>query len=66
MHLTRKTGDRGHYLYLMPERHQFGNSAGAFVRWGQVRGHNGVIILAPTPHPDAATKGGRYHWKRAS
>jgi hypothetical protein len=62
IHLTRATGDRGHYLFLMPERKQFGNSAGAFKRWGQVRGHNGVIILAPTPHPDEAI-GGHYHWK---
>ena len=62
VHLTRNTGDRGHYLYLMPEGAMFGNSAGSFTRWGQVRGKNGVIILAPTPHPDAAN-GGHYHWK---
>jgi hypothetical protein len=66
VHLTRQTGDRGHYLFLMPEGVMLGNSAGAFTRWGQVRGKNGVIILAPTPHPEPA-KGGKYHWKpRAS
>ena len=36
------------------------------MRWGQVRGKNGVIILEPTPHPDADTKGGHYHWKRSA
>jgi hypothetical protein len=49
---TRSTGDRGHYLFLMPAGQEFGNSAGAFGRWGEVRGKNGVIIVAPTPHPD--------------
>ena len=62
IHLTRHEGDRGHYLFLMPPGTQLGNSAGVFVRWGQVRGKNGVIILEPTPHPD----GGHYHWKRTS
>ncbi|WP_375481985.1 bifunctional DNA primase/polymerase [uncultured Mycobacterium sp.] len=59
IHLTRRTGDRGHYLFLT-HGEQFGNSAGLFMRWGQVRGKNGVIVLAPTPHPDADTKGGDY------
>lgn len=39
---------------------EFGNSAGAFARWGEVRGANGVIIVAPTLHPDADTEGGCY------
>ncbi|MGV0581926.1 phage/plasmid primase, P4 family [Mycolicibacterium elephantis] len=60
---TRKTGDRGHYIFAMPLGESFGNSAGAFARFGQVRGRNGVIIAAPTPHPDAPTKGGHYHQK---
>ena len=55
---TRREGDRGHYIFLMPEGVQFGNSAGAFMRWGQFRGKNGVIIVAPTTHPDAESKGG--------
>ena len=54
---TRREGDRGHYIFLMPEGVQFGNSAGAFMRWGQFRGKNGVIIVAPTPHPDAEIEG---------
>lgn len=56
---TRRSGDRGHYVFLMPPAEQVGNGAGAFMRWGQVRGKNGVIIAAPTPHPDAD---GDYHW----
>ena len=69
IHLSRREGDRGHYLFLMPKApdgKQFGNSAGGFMRWGQVRGKNGVIILEPTPHPDADTKGGYYYWKRST
>ncbi len=57
---TRPEGDRGHYLFLVPEGQQFSNSAGEFGRFGEVRGENGVIIVAPTPHPDAETKGGEY------
>jgi Bifunctional DNA primase/polymerase, N-terminal len=60
---TRCHGDRGHYLYATAPGESFGNGPGAFRRWGQVRGRNGVIIAAPTPHP-AQAKGGRYQWKR--
>ncbi len=61
---TRRQGDRGHYLFATGPGESFGNGPGAFRRWGQVRGRNGVIIAAPTPHPDAKTKGGHYQWKR--
>ncbi len=61
---TRSEGDRGHYLYLMPPNKEFGNSAGAFMAWGEVRGKNGGIVVAPTPHPDAGTKGGCYRWAK--
>jgi hypothetical protein len=61
---TRRDGDRGHYIFAMPPGAEFGNGAGAFMRWGQVRGRNGVIIAAPTPHPDAATKNGDYNQRR--
>ncbi len=61
---TRCQGDRGHYLYATAPGESFGNGPGAFRRWGQVRGRNGVIIAAPTPHPDAKTKAARYQWKR--
>lgn len=60
---TRRQGDRGHYLFATAPGDSFGNGPGAFRRWGQVRGRNGVIIAAPTPHPDAPTKGGHYQWK---
>lgn len=66
VHLTRATGDRGHYLYALRAGEDYGNSAGGFAPWGEVRGRNGVIILAPTPHPDADTKGGLYHWKASA
>ena len=61
---TRCHGDRGHYVYATAPGESFGNGPGAFRRWGQVRGRNGVIIAAPTPHPNAETKGGQYQWKR--
>ena len=61
---TRCQGDRGHYLYATAPGESFGNGPGAFRRWGQVRGRNGTIIAAPTPHPDAKAKGGHYQWKR--
>ncbi|WP_326601855.1 bifunctional DNA primase/polymerase [Rhodococcus sp. PD04] len=54
--------DRGHYVFGVPAGESYGNSAGAFVSFGEVRGKNGVIIAAPTPHVDADTKGGGYLW----
>ncbi|WP_139047389.1 bifunctional DNA primase/polymerase [Rhodococcus erythropolis] len=51
--------DRGHYLFLNDE--SYGNSAGAFAPFGDVRGKNGVIIAAPTPHVD---DDGDYRWVR--
>lgn len=56
--LTRPTGDRGHYVFAMPPGESLSNRAGAFATYGEVRGKNGVVIAAPTPHPD----GGNYHW----
>jgi len=61
---TRKSGDRGHYIFAMPPDNKFGNGGGAFKQYGEVRGRNGVIIAAPTPHPDAETKGGVYRQVR--
>jgi hypothetical protein len=61
---TRRDGDRGHFIFAMPADVEFGNGAGAFMMWGQVRGKNGVIIAAPTPHPDAETKGGDYNQRK--
>lgn len=53
---------RGHYVFAVPVGESYGNSAGAFAPFGDVRGKNGVIIAAPTPHVDAETKGGGYLW----
>jgi Bifunctional DNA primase/polymerase, N-terminal len=61
---TRRDGDRGHYIFAMPPDNEFGNGGGAFKQYGEVRGKNGVIIAAPTPHPDAETKGGIYRQVR--
>ena len=62
---TRASGDRGHYLWLLPDDgREYGNSAGVFGQYGEFRGQNGVIIVAPTKHPDAATKGGVYAWRK--
>jgi putative DNA primase/helicase len=48
---------RGHYVFAC-EPGEFSNSAGGFMRYGDVRGRNGVIIAEPTPHAD----GGQYRW----
>jgi AAA domain/Bifunctional DNA primase/polymerase, N-terminal len=56
--LTRNTGDRGHYVFAVPLGESFSNRAGAFAKFGEVRGTNGVIIAAPTPHAG----GGNYDW----
>jgi hypothetical protein len=62
---TRRDGDRGHYMFLLPDDgKEYGNSAGAFTVAGEFRGKNGVIIAAPTPHPDADMKGGDYRQVR--
>ncbi|MFC6014092.1 bifunctional DNA primase/polymerase [Nocardia lasii] len=59
---TRMSGDRGHYLFAVEAGDNFGNSAGAFASFGEVRGKNGVVLAEPSVHPDAASKDGRYHW----
>jgi hypothetical protein len=42
---------RGHYIFAMPAGRTIGNSGGRLGgSWGEVRGLNGVIIVAP--HPD--------------
>jgi P4 family phage/plasmid primase-like protien len=63
---TRATGDtrRGHYLALLPAGRLIGNSVGKDrLGWGEIRGTNGVIVLAPTRHEKAAD-GGVYTWRR--
>ena len=61
---TRAQGDRAHHLYACEPGDDFGNGAGAFARFGEVRGRNGVIIVAPSVHEKADTDGGRYAWTR--
>jgi hypothetical protein len=52
--------DRRHYLFAMPEGRMLGNSTGGLGGdWGQVRGRNGVIVVAPSVHEDAD---GGYTW----
>lgn len=54
---------RGHYVFLMPEGRKLGNGTGKLGKgWGEVRGRNGVIVVAPSVHPNAA-EGGRYRWE---
>ena len=50
---------RGHYVFTQPPGRNLGNSKGRLDGpWGEVRGRNGVILAAPTAHPD----GGSYRW----
>lgn len=56
-----RSGDRGHYVFAVADGESFGNGAGAFRGFGEVRGKNGVIIAAPTPHP---ARDGHYRWER--
>jgi putative DNA primase/helicase len=52
---------RGHYVFAQPPGRTIGNGWGRLGKaWGEVRGLNGVIIAAPTPHPE----GGLYRWVR--
>lgn len=48
---SQGAGDRGHYIFRTDE--VFGNGAGGFSAWGDVRGKNGAIVLAPSIHPAA-------------
>lgn len=52
---------RGHYLYAMPAGRDIGNGNGNLGKaWGDVRGRNGVIVVAPSAHPN----GGAYAWRK--
>ncbi|AXQ53086.1 DNA primase/polymerase [Mycobacterium phage Rando14] len=58
--LTRPdTPDRKHLVYQVPAGRQLGNGNGQLGgAWGEVRGQNGVIVVAPSYHPE----GGEYRW----
>jgi D5 N terminal like/Bifunctional DNA primase/polymerase, N-terminal len=50
---------KGHYVFGMPAGRQLGNSLGKLAGgWGEIRGANGVIVAAPSVHPE----GGEYRW----
>jgi hypothetical protein len=54
---------RGHYLFANTTGRRIGNGLGRLAttpKWGEIRGANGVIVAAPTVHPE----GGRYQWQR--
>lgn len=53
---------RGHYIFTVPEGRVLGNGRGELGQaFGEVRGTNGIIVVAPSAH----TKDhGRYHWVR--
>ena len=51
---------RGLYIFTQPPGRTLGNGTGRLgAAWGEIRGHNGVIIVAPSHHAD----GGRYRWE---
>lgn len=53
---------RRHYVYTQPTGRRFGNGLGNLpAGWGDIRGVNGVIIVAPSQHPDPE---GHYAWGR--
>jgi P4 family phage/plasmid primase-like protien len=60
---TRRGAEvRGHYLFRQPEGRMIGNGRGTLGDGKyDVRGKNGVIVLAPTPHP---APDGLYRWQR--
>ena len=54
---------RGHYLLANDTGRRIGNGLGRLAgakKWGEVRGANGVIVVAPSVHPS----GGLYRWER--
>lgn len=55
---------RGHYLFATFDGVSYGNSKGHLRgEWGEVRGKNGIIAVAPTVH-QKADSGGQYKWVR--
>ena len=56
---TRPAEGRCHWLFLQPADRVVGN--GGAGPWGEVRGMNGVIVVAPSVHPEP---GGLYEWLR--
>ena len=62
---STRTGQpgRGHFLFRVPPERSIGNSLGGLpTGWGDVRGCNGIIVVAPTGH-SKAEQGGCYRWQ---
>lgn len=58
------TPGRGHYIFAVPEGRTLGNGTGGLGKgWGDVRGANGIIIVAPSTHEKEAD-GAHYRWER--
>lgn len=58
----RSDAARRHYIYRQPQGRTLGNGLGQLpTGWGDLRGANGVIIVAPSTHPD---EDGHYAWGR--
>lgn len=54
---------RGHYMFTVPEGRKLGNGTGGLGKgWGDVRGLNGIVIVAPSVH-EKADQGARYLWE---
>lgn len=52
---------RRHYVFAQPAGRMLGNSLGRLAGgWGEIRGRNGAIIVAPSAHAE----GGQYDWGR--
>lgn len=60
----QKPSDRGHYVFALRAGETYGNGAGAFAPFGDVR-CKGVIIAQPTPHMKAGSEGARYDWQQS-
>lgn len=53
---------KGHYVFATDGH--YGNSPGDLgLAWGEVRGKNGIIVVAPSTH-EHADEGGHYAWVR--
>jgi hypothetical protein len=57
------TPGRGPDLFAVPEGRTLGNGTGGLGKgWGDVRGLNGIIIVAPSAH-EKADQGAHYRWE---
>jgi hypothetical protein len=54
---------RGHYMFAVPEGRTLGNGTGGLGKgWGDVRGLNGIVVVAPSVH-EKTNQGARYLWE---